>query len=182
MGRFWVELKNAWADMLESPWRHTGPDDLRRAHWVNWLVGWAWAVAGLVLGALVAPKLIEVAGLKNIPHQDWLIVAVAIIAGFSVHLFGWALTLPPLVIAKMLFDVWLGVFILSVTDDLPENKRLSKMFGVVVVLGLIVVALAASVPGRWKLPLFQLSRHRRSGSDNSPCRRSVVQDIGISPH
>jgi hypothetical protein len=72
--------------MLEPPWRHTGPDSSRGYHWTVWFSNWAWAIAGLIFGALVAPSLVQLAGLSNSPYQDYLDISVAVLTGFVVQL------------------------------------------------------------------------------------------------
>lgn len=72
MSVFWDgfgdELKKAWKYMLVLPWKPLEPDETDRgARWFYWLFGWAWAIAGLVLGALYAPSLLQVAGLSDTP-------------------------------------------------------------------------------------------------------------------
>jgi hypothetical protein len=84
-------LKNAWLDMLEPPWRHSGPDDERGWHTARWLIGWGWALAGVALGALVTPSLAQFAGLADMPYQDELVIGGAALAGFVVQLIGWCL-------------------------------------------------------------------------------------------
>ncbi len=93
MGEFMDSVRDAWFSMLEPPWRHTGTDkkSVRLGHWFLWLIGWAWALAGLVLGALVAPSLVQLAGLSDTLYLDWLIIAIAVLAGFLVQLLGWCL-------------------------------------------------------------------------------------------
>src|SRR5260221_11913343 len=62
-------LQEAWRWMLEPPWRHSGPAPWRRTHWLFWLVGYAWSLAGLVLGAVAAPSLVRFAGLSDSPDH-----------------------------------------------------------------------------------------------------------------
>jgi hypothetical protein len=97
MDTFWYDLKDAWADMLEPPWRHSGPDDERVGHWFAWLAGWAWAIAGLAFGALYAPSILQSVGLSDTGYQDWLVIGFAVLVGFLVQFLGWCLmTLPDL--------------------------------------------------------------------------------------
>lgn len=88
---FWDVLRLVWWFMLELPWRHSGPDNVKDVHWILWTIGWAWTIAGLALGALVAPLLTQTVGLTDSPYTDWLTIAVAVFAGFLVQLVGWAL-------------------------------------------------------------------------------------------
>lgn len=96
MGWFIEILRYAWRDMIEVPWHHSRPDDWRVEHWLNWLFGWAWAISGLLLGALVAPMVVQWASIQwavlaDTRFQDWFVIAVAVIAGFFVQCLGWFL-------------------------------------------------------------------------------------------
>jgi len=91
MGDYIGGLKVMWLWMLQPPWRHSGLGDERVSHWFIWLLGWAWALAGLVLGALVAPSLVQVAGLSDTPYQGALVIGVVALAGFLVQVLGWCL-------------------------------------------------------------------------------------------
>jgi hypothetical protein len=90
MSGLWVDMKAYMADMLEPPWRDTESDDIGY-HWLMWFVGWIWAIGGLVLGALYAPSLLQFAGLSDTPYQDWLVIGVAVVAGFLLQFLGWFL-------------------------------------------------------------------------------------------
>ena len=127
MVRFTNAIKSFWLDMLVPPWRHSGPDD-RFDHWASWLIGWAWALSGLVLGALIAPLLVRFAGLSNASYQDALVIGIAVFAGFVVQLFGWCL--------------WLFFFLCI--QNMPEYLR---VWGTPVVL---VLPLAASGYGVYR--------------------------------
>jgi hypothetical protein len=89
MGEFVDYLKVAWSDMLEPPWQDSTL--CRSEHWRSWLLGWAWAVSGVLLGALIAPALTQQLGLENTSYQDTFVIAVAFIAGFLVQFLGWCL-------------------------------------------------------------------------------------------
>lgn len=90
MGFFDGRLKLFWAWMLEPPWQDSElkSDALR---WVIWGLGWAWTIAGIVLGAMFAPSLVQSTGLAGAPYSDWLIIAIAVFAGFLVQFVGWCL-------------------------------------------------------------------------------------------
>lgn len=91
MSAFVDFLKLAWAHMLEPPWRHSRQDDAEDGDWSLWVFGWAWATAGLVLGATVAPSIVKWARLSDTPYQDAFVIGVAVFAGFLVQLLGWSL-------------------------------------------------------------------------------------------
>src|SRR5260221_9307750 len=74
-------LQEAWRWMLEPPWRHSGPAPWRRTHWLFWLVGYAWSLAGLVLGAVAAPSLPQTTELPGTPHPDAPALCVAGLPG-----------------------------------------------------------------------------------------------------
>jgi hypothetical protein len=86
-----AELRVAWLAMVVPPWLDSGDRRVRTAHWVWWFVGWVWTLAGLTSGALVAPSLIRVLGLAHTTYEDWLVIALAVLAGFLVQMLGWSL-------------------------------------------------------------------------------------------
>jgi hypothetical protein len=71
-----------WLVLLDPPWR-------RNRSWKEWLKNYAFALLGLVLGALAAPSLVHVTGLAGTAYQDALVVAVAVVSSLGVHLVGW---------------------------------------------------------------------------------------------
>jgi hypothetical protein len=83
-------LKWYWVWMLEKPWHEMGPIT-QATHWRLWLLGWTWTIAGLVIGALVAPPLVQSVGLANTAYQDALVIGAAVLAAFLVQLLGWSL-------------------------------------------------------------------------------------------
>jgi hypothetical protein len=87
MSTFVADLKHAWLDMLEPPWRRPGRDN--PLTWRFWFVGWIWAVAGLILGAFIAPTVLQRAGLADSDYQDAFNLAVAVLTGFLVQFLGW---------------------------------------------------------------------------------------------
>lgn len=74
-------------------------------HWFRWIVGWMYALCGLVGGALVAPSLVRWAALSWFPYQDWLVIGIAAITGFLVHLLGWVLIANSFVPAGLTFRI-----------------------------------------------------------------------------
>jgi hypothetical protein len=89
MGDYIGGLKVMWLWMLQPPWRHSGRGDERASHWFIWLLGWAWSLAGLVLGAVVAPSLVQVMGLSATSDQGALMLGVVVLAGFLAQALGW---------------------------------------------------------------------------------------------
>jgi hypothetical protein len=90
----------AWLHMFEPPWAGSESGLGRRIHWVVWLLGWAWVIAGLVIGALVAPSfaqlldLAHIAQLIGVAHTDYQAafdIGFTVLVGFIVQLIGWAL-------------------------------------------------------------------------------------------
>lgn len=85
----WLDgLKTVWLLMLEPPWHYAQIGVQRNARWFFWLAGWFWMVAGLLLGALVAASLIQPLGITDEAYQTWLVLGVAILAGFLVQALG----------------------------------------------------------------------------------------------
>lgn len=103
-------LKLVWLYMLELPWRHTARnsdnDDSRPLHWAFWVEGWAWTIAGMFLGALVAPSVLQFAGFSDLPFQDWLVIAVALAAGFLVQLVPLLMAFPAVFIGVRMRKRW----------------------------------------------------------------------------
>ena len=89
MGDYIGGLKVMWLWMFQPPWRHSGLGDERASHWFTWLLGWAWALAGLILGAVVAPLLVQYAGLSDTSYQGALMIGVVVLEGFLVQVLGW---------------------------------------------------------------------------------------------
>lgn len=83
----YLKVASLW--MLEPPRRSSWPDPWRKTHWIFWLVGYAWSIAGLVLGALVAPSLAQVAGLSDAPEQGAFVIGVAVLASFLLQSLVW---------------------------------------------------------------------------------------------
>jgi hypothetical protein len=89
VNKYEFKFKRRLLFVLEPPWRHSGPDNERREHWLTWVAGWVWAIAGLALGAFVGPSLLALAGLANSSYRDLLAVGVAVLLGFWVQFIGW---------------------------------------------------------------------------------------------
>jgi hypothetical protein len=104
MDVFRRNLKEAWRWMLEPPWRHSGPAPWRRTHWLFWLVGTAWSLAGLVLGAVVAPSLAQATELSDTPNQDVFTIGVAVFAGFLAQSLVWFMLVSALLVVALISD------------------------------------------------------------------------------
>src|SRR5258706_13637719 len=113
-------LKVMWLWMLQPPWRHSGRDDEQASHWFIWLLGWTWSLAGLVLGAVVAPSLVQVAGLSAAPYQGALMLGVVVLEGFLVQVLGWCVLALIFAIGKAVsLPKALGWLVLLVVFVLP---------------------------------------------------------------
>jgi hypothetical protein len=84
-------LKWMWFAMLTPPWRSMSPGEERGYQITMWVVGWMWAVAGIILGAVIAPYILATVGIANSQYQDALVIGVAAVAGFLVQFAGWCL-------------------------------------------------------------------------------------------
>jgi hypothetical protein len=84
-------LSHIWLAMLIPPWREAEPGGRRFSRLFYWIVGWVWALAGIILGAVIAPYLLGIWELANSPYQDALVIGIAAIAGFVVQFLGWRL-------------------------------------------------------------------------------------------
>ena len=89
MGEVLTTVKAMWLYMIEPPWRHSGSERQRSEHWFAWFTGWVWSLAGVALGALIAPLLVRIAGLSNTQYQGTLVIAIAVVAGFCIQALGW---------------------------------------------------------------------------------------------
>ena len=105
MGALVSELKAALSAFVEPPWRHSGPDGERGLHWAEWLIGWAWRLAGLVLGAFIAPVLVQYWGVADTPFQDPLVIGTAVLASFLVQWVGWVSLAVALELGNVLDDI-----------------------------------------------------------------------------
>ncbi len=103
MGVFIGKMKVFSLWMLEPPWRHSGPAQWEKAHWLVWFVGSVWSLAGLVLGAVVAPSLVQSVGHLATPYQGALVTGVAVLAGFLVQSLGWLLLVPTLYVVVLIW-------------------------------------------------------------------------------
>jgi hypothetical protein len=101
MSGFMEDMKTRWLDMLTPPWRDVEPDEDKFVHIATWIIGWIWALAGILLGAVFAPYLLEVWGFADSAYQDIMVIGVATLAGFLVQFFGWCL-----------------IFLVAIIDDL----------------------------------------------------------------
>ena len=104
MDVFRHNLTEAWRWMLEPPWRHSGPAPWRRTHWLFWFLGYAWSIAGLVLGAVVAPSLVQFAGLSDTLDQGAFAIGVAVLAGLLVQSLVWFVLVSALLVVALISD------------------------------------------------------------------------------
>ena len=77
----------------EPPWRDSELVSNAAEHWFLWLLGWSWALSGLIVGALYAPAVVSWIGLSWVPYQDTLYLIIACVAALLVQLVAWTLVL-----------------------------------------------------------------------------------------
>jgi hypothetical protein len=81
--------------MLTPPWQNVDADEDKLLHTLAWILGWMWALAGIILGALISPYLLTTWGLMNSTYHDLVVICVAAVMGFLVQFLvqflGWAL-------------------------------------------------------------------------------------------
>lgn len=121
MGEFIEVLKVMWRFMLEPPWSNSAEateGDIW-GHWIAWTAGWAWALAGLVFGALISQSLLHWVNLANSQYKDWLVIVVAVLAGMLVQLLG--------------TGMWMFIF------DLEKGEHISNVGCVVTVSSAVVL-------------------------------------------
>ncbi len=96
---FLVGWRYSWRRWRDLPWR--------RFHSRNeWLLYIAFALLGLVLGALVAPSLVQVTRGVGTVYQDALVVAVALVSSLCVFLVGYNLAF-----VMVLLSAWISQWI-----------------------------------------------------------------------
>jgi hypothetical protein len=157
MREYWTLLKQNWAYMLEPPWRGSEQGTEKANHWTAWLLFWSWSIAGLVLGAFVAPALIQYLGLANIPFQDALDIGVAVLAGFLTQFLGIALSEVGFLVAipgTSLFDKTASAW-----PHLPWYLRFLLVVLLVVAIPLTVVAAVIATLGPFAAVGYALYRY-----------------------
>lgn len=120
--------RRIWLAMFEPPWRNPRSDDFWRQHWIVWVIGWAWTLAGLVGGALVAPQFVKFLGLWDTPFQDALVISIAALAGFLVQFLAWTL-------------LWLSNTVNNKLGLFLWNARARTLVLVVVLIPVVLVSL-----------------------------------------
>jgi hypothetical protein len=131
-----LEWRSTWLRMLAPPWPN--PSTGRRSAWFSWLVGWAWTLAGVIGGALLAPTIVQAVGLTNTAYQDWLVIGFAALVGIVVQSVGVTLvTLVDFVPFYGREDFW--------NDDKPWPIELMLMLLLVVSAVVAVVLPLAGV-------------------------------------
>lgn len=106
--KFLQDARCMWLSMFALPWRNQSTDAVERGTtWTAWIVGWTWTLAGLAGGAVLAPGMVQAARLANTPYQDWLAIAIAVLASVLVQLCGllllslWGVATPDDYVAKV---------------------------------------------------------------------------------
>jgi hypothetical protein len=84
-----------WLAMLTPPWQKADPEDNSKDV-LAWVIGWVWAIAGVILGAVIAPYILEPSGFTSSPYQDAIVVGTATVGGFLVRFIDWRLVVSPL--------------------------------------------------------------------------------------
>jgi hypothetical protein len=111
-------LQHGWLPSFVVPWQRVeltrySPPKWRSLvvamSWLVWVVGCMWMIAGLVMGALVAPSFIQFLGLRHPPYRDAGAIALTVLAGLLTH-----------------FLLWWWVFLAGIVrDNLPARVRLA---------------------------------------------------------
>lgn len=98
-------FKRLWLVMLEPPWQLAKKSVAPVLDWSIWLAFWAWAIAGMAGGAMIAPMLVQWAGLTNTSFADWLEIAIAVVAGVFAQAVG-------MLIALFVFALGIAIVVL----------------------------------------------------------------------
>lgn len=138
------DLKQLWLYMLVPPWRRTESVETRINHWAGWLAGWAWVLAGLILGALVASPLLQFTGLANTSYDDWLIIGIAIFVGFVLQVVGWFVALFAFAILRSIF--FLLFMLMSLFVAVFKSQILSGISRPSFIVSLLATIGAALLP------------------------------------
>ena len=125
-------LKSTWLDMVEPPWKTDGD-------WGNWLLVWSWILAGVALGALIAPSLVRRMRLEDTSVQDWLVISVAVLGGLVVQILGIAMAILGFILVDGIADLDFGA--------VEEIRVLFVVVGVVqAIVGLLLLAIVFLLP------------------------------------
>jgi hypothetical protein len=92
----WQYSWRRWRDLPWLPWRRFHARD-------EWPLNVAFALLGLVLGALAAPSLVQVTRGAGTAYQDALVVAVALVSSLCVFLVGYHLAF-----VMVLLSAWIS--------------------------------------------------------------------------
>jgi hypothetical protein len=133
MRNFMQAMRREWRFMFSPPWQPR-PRLTTRERWGVWLGTWLIALIGLVGGAIAAPAVLAAMRLTHSPFYDWMLIAIAVVAGILVQMAmtgvaGASNALEP-----------------KPRPDLPRGKRLLLRLryyvfnSAVVILGAILVA------------------------------------------
>jgi hypothetical protein len=129
------DLRKTWLWWHEPAWRHSE----QPAYWFIWLLFWTWTVGGLVGGALLAPSLVQFAGLADASYKDWGLVAAAVVMGFLIRILGWA------VVGIVYTIVYLMTLIVGRWSDVNDMPGLILVLPFVLVLALPLAGVGYSV-------------------------------------
>lgn len=135
------QMKNSWLSMFEPPWRLWQPattvEELEGCGFGGWLLGWAWALAGLVGGAFFAPLLVQWAGLSHTSYQDWLVIGIAVLASVVTQVLSMSLLLLVAVGLALFIDATTTVLVMH---DFLESVAISSMAVMFFIASLLPIA------------------------------------------
>jgi hypothetical protein len=132
-------LEEKWRLMTTFPWQEVEIEGYsKRLHFVAWILGWLWAISGILAGSLLALPLLDAFHIQGTPFASPASIAVAIGMGFAVQLLGWLLLILAST-AKWLTNVFfaldLGVLLAFIT--------IATLGGMAVLFSLIVLGTLA---------------------------------------
>ena len=86
-----ANLRAALLYTFVVPWRFSQSNDLKMYRPTLWRLAWAWALTGLLLGAVGAPSFVQLVGLANTGYQYALLIGITVLAGILAQFVGWFL-------------------------------------------------------------------------------------------
>jgi hypothetical protein len=93
MSTFTEFFRLVWLSMVTMPWqRLPGKHNISKLTQIGgWTLGWAWSLAGLAFGALLAPYLMQQLPSTAVTYEDKIQVVIAVATGFLAQAVGWLL-------------------------------------------------------------------------------------------
>jgi hypothetical protein len=90
MNNFRKQLGDKWFLMTTYPWQSVEMANYdKQTHINTWILGWIWALNGIVAGTLFASPILDIFHIKDANFEHFVGIVMAVVVGFMVQLFGW---------------------------------------------------------------------------------------------